>query len=62
MESPTSKKLNIDLDLSGLSKLKAINVSAFSGIGLTSVDLRGLINLETISEFSFFKNSISKIY
>ena len=56
------KKLNLDLDLSGLSKLKAINNSAFSGIGLTSVDLRGLINLEEIKDWTFSDNLISKIY
>ena len=56
------KKLNLDLNLSGLSKLKAIKDSVFNGIGLNSVDLRGLINLELIAEFSFWRNSISKIY
>ena len=56
------KLLNIDLNLSGLSKLKVIEQGAFSSIGLTSVDLRGLINLENISDYSFGQNSISKIY
>ncbi len=56
------EKLNLDLNLSGLSKLKSINIGTFQGIGLTSIDLRGLINLESIEELSFFENSISKIY
>jgi hypothetical protein len=50
---PRNKKLNLDLNLSGLSKLKVIDSRAFSGLGLTSVDLRGLTNLETIEKFSF---------
>ena len=57
-----TKKLNLDLNLSGLSKLKSIDIGAFQGIGLTSIDLRGLINLESIERLSFFENSISKIY
>ena len=57
-----NKKLNLDLNLSGLSKLKVIDDNVFSGLGLTSVDLRGLVNLETISYRSFDENSIAKIY
>ncbi len=56
------KKLNLDLNLSGLSKLKEVNDSVFYGIGLNSVDLRGLISLESIGTLSFGDNLISKIY
>ena len=60
--SYNAKKLNLDLNLSGLSKLKVIDDSVFSGLGLTSVDLRGLINLEEIKDWTFSDNLISKIY
>jgi hypothetical protein len=43
-------------------KLKVIGESAFKSMGITSVDLRGLINLEEISDSTFYNNSISKIY
>ena len=61
-EINNTKKLNLDLNLSGLVKLKVIGESAFKSMGITSVDLRGLINLEEISDSTFYNNSISKIY
>ncbi len=55
------KTLNLDLNLSGLTKLTEIGFSAFHRLGLTSVNLKGVNNLKNIAELSFENNKLTSL-
>ncbi len=61
MKRDETRNLNINLNLSGLTKLTEIGFSSFANLGLTSVNLKGVNNLKNISYNAFNNNKLISI-
>ena len=59
IELGETRNLNIDLNLSGLTKLTEIGSDAFYNLGLTLINLKGVNNLKNITDGAFYSNAIT---